>query len=114
MIKLKFFKEDSGPSRKWYIDLPEYPGDKEDCLMVMGADTLLDIISGGGETLQTSVSLTPEFEENKKHIALTKVENESLSGAWYYVSQYYFHIWLCDVTKFVFNGEFPDKIFLSY
>jgi hypothetical protein len=44
----RFIKEGT----EWYIDLPEYienGGSKGDLQMVEGADTMLDIISAGGD-----------------------------------------------------------------
>jgi len=46
MNTYKFIKE----GREWYIDLPEYlagSGSKGDLQMVEGADSMLEIISGG-------------------------------------------------------------------
>jgi len=110
MITLKFYKEDTSINRRWYVDLPTYSGSKEDCLMIAGADILLDIISGGGDSISIQCSEKPEFEENQKHLVLTKVDD----FGHYYVSQYYFNIWLCEVTKFVFDGKYPDKICCNY
>jgi len=42
-MRLDFYKETTG---EWYIDLPDYPGPKEDLQMVLGADKMLDPISG--------------------------------------------------------------------
>jgi len=115
MYKLQFYKENGikPMDRLWYIDLPEHKGPKEDLQMVAGADILLDIISGGTEKIMLSCSINPEFEDFKKHIVLTKID-EDKDGAYYYVSQYYFYIRLCNVIKFIFNGQFPEKIFCNF
>ena len=42
--KVKFYKEKSS---RWYIDLPEWEGEKEDLEMVLGADDLLNILAEG-------------------------------------------------------------------
>jgi hypothetical protein len=114
--KLKFVKEnfENPLERQWYLDIPDYNGSKNDLQMVLGADILLDIISGGGNTMELNCTTEIDFEENKKHIVLNKVEECKEGGAYYLVSQYFFHIWLCDITKRVFRGEFPEKIFCKF
>ena len=44
--KFKFYKEEDN---RWFVDLPEWEGDKEDLEMVMGADILLEILSGNSD-----------------------------------------------------------------
>ena len=40
--RFKFYKEDTG---KWFVELPEWEGERDDLEMVMGADILLEILS---------------------------------------------------------------------
>jgi hypothetical protein len=41
---------------RWYVDLPEWDGPQDDLEMVMGADTLLDIISQGSDSVRIQIS----------------------------------------------------------
>ena len=51
---LNFVKEEDN---RWYIDLPNWEGDKADLEMVMGADTLLEYISNNGDYVSIKISL---------------------------------------------------------
>ena len=44
MRNYKFYKEETG---RWYVDLPEWEGEKAELEMVLGADTFLEILSQG-------------------------------------------------------------------
>lgn len=113
MKKNRFYKEDSG---KWYIDLPEWIEKglpKEDLEMVMGADTMLDMLSNNSDevTLRFSDKIG---EDNYMHkVELAKFEEDEY-GATYKVISFHdpIDVWLCPVTKFVFDGNFPDKIYI--
>lgn len=107
-MKAKFLKDEMG---KWYIDLPEYIGPKEDLEMVCGADTLLDIMSDGSNEVNTEISETPF--NNFKYCLTKKNDTPEIGGALYYISTLYFEIWLCDVTRFVFNGILPNIIWIG-
>lgn len=111
-----FIKNEHG---EWFINLPEYPGPKEDLQMVAGADTFLEIISN--EKDEVNVKFTNnEFKgaEQLYFTELGRVEGfEMGTGAWYEIKSYEgvdneFRMWLCDVTKFVFN-EFPRVIYFQ-
>lgn len=123
-MNLKFYKEDN----RWYVDLPEYEGKKEDLEMVAGADVMLDIIAQG-ET-ETWCHLITDPMQVFRHPAKVFLKREMIcsdeywqldsqgcpsSGAFYtpifYPRMSDFSIWLCDVTKLVF-GHFPEKIWI--
>ena len=105
----KFYKTED---KRWYIDLPTWKGDKSDLEMVAGADVMLDILSEGKGKL--TVDLSDKYtdkqkwdkpvilELHEKHAGLTG------GGATYMWGDE--KIWLCDVTKFVFDGYFPHFI----
>lgn len=106
----KFIKVES----LWYIDIPEYieaGGTFEDCQMVLGADTLLDILSKD----EQCVELIIEKEEFSNYdYVLKKQENDS-EGSWYEISGKElipFRLWICSVTLFVL-GEFPKIIYIK-
>jgi len=116
MRNFKFYKE---PNGEWFVDLPEWEGSKADLQMVAGADTFLEILSQGEQTVNVILSTTHfngcEVLEMKY---LGRIEGWELGeGAWYELKtymglEYKLDMWLCDVTKFVFN-HFPEKIFFK-
>ena len=104
--ELDFYRE---PDNRWYVDLPEWEGSKEDLEMVLGADLLLEAIGNGYSTIRVKFStemfegastLTKDFD--------TQGEGFYLNDAWHGPST----IWLCYVTEFVF-GSYPDKIYFA-
>ncbi len=103
MKNLKFKKEAYG---SWYIVLPEWKGTKAELKMVQGADTLLDTLSNGGKTVEVEVSLT----KVKGYDKLTKFMHTPIAGGALYFAGFK-TIWLCDVTRFVFDGQLPRRIY---
>jgi hypothetical protein len=103
--KFTFVKEESN---RWYVVLPEWEGDKEELEMVLGADTMLDILSQGEGIVDVLLSEEP-FENYR--FKLTFMTEES-GGGWYMFKSdlHDMNIWLCHVTKFVF-GDFPKTIY---
>ncbi|MAX51478.1 MAG: hypothetical protein CMH22_05820 [Methylophaga sp.] len=95
---------------RWYIDLPNWEGDKEDLEMVAGADTMLDIIAQGRDRVRVKISLKP-FEDCDFVLTFEKESNNG--GDYLLTSEHFsFDVWLCFVTKFVF-GELPQKIYIK-
>lgn len=123
-VKKRFYKENG----LWYIDLPEFIeaglGSKNNLLMVDGADKLLDILSNSGD--EVYVEFGDEEFEGYTH-TLTKLllgmNKELLQavghapvdyGAYYIVEELEgMRIWLCPVTMYVFNGHYPNTIYLN-
>lgn len=102
-----FIKDEDG---RWYIDLPEWDGPQEDLEMVMGADTMLDIIAQDQEEVRVSISNTYVPHKMK----LDFIREESGGGMYQLSSTYHnFEVWLCYVTKFVF-GELPKTLYINY
>jgi hypothetical protein len=110
-----FYKDVFG----WFIDLPEWTGERGDLQMVSGADTFLDILSQGRDVVCLRMSKEPfldcqflQFQE------IGRLEGPELGeGAWYFLQSYQginycLRMWLCDVTKFLFV-EFPNKIYFQ-
>jgi hypothetical protein len=106
MKNLTFNKED----KKWYIYLPEWEGDKAELEMVAGADILLDHLSHNKDTVSVIVS----EEELDDSIILNKKYNIN-GGADYKPvnNDVVYNVWLCGVTKFVFGGYMPNKLYLK-
>jgi hypothetical protein len=106
--KHRFYKTENG---SWYIDLPDWQGSIGELLMVAGADTLLDELSRG--TNEVLVELAPQMQDGFEKLQL--VEKKAFGGADYILETYKkqkinHEMWLCDVTKFVFNN-FPEEIY---
>jgi hypothetical protein len=102
----KFYKEKDG---RWYVDLPEWPGEKEELEMVAGADKMLDYLSNNSE----SISLFISKDAIKDSDVLNLMQICKGGGALYsFNSEKDNPLWLCDVMKFVFN-EFPEKLYLK-
>lgn len=115
--EFRFYRE--YPSGKWYIDLPEWEGSKDDLEMVMGADSFLALLSEGSDEVR--ISLSDEYREGYYKMVLRelgKFEGVDIgSGAWYFMEDYMgqrfeYDMWLCDVTLFVFEC-FPETIWFS-
>lgn len=112
-MKLTFEKD---PNNEWYIVLPDWTGDRADLQMVCGADTFLDMIAKEEKlvSLEIESELTgdkglPSFFLAKRH------DTPEIGGAMYYIASFHdqdFEMWLCDVTRFVFNGELPQNIYV--
>jgi len=97
---------------KWYVDLPEWTGEKSNLEMVMGADTFLNILSQGESEVYVRISTEPFLGCETLHFI-----KEDGSGGWYklntYMGLFYdMEMWLCDVTTFIF-GSLPEKIYFK-
>ena len=130
-VTKKFYKENG----MWYIDLPEFLeaglGNKNNLLMVDGADTLLDILAGNkpnksADGTEVNVIFGNEPFDGHTHTLNKKVmgKNQSLLdylghapvdyGAYYDVKELDGHqVWLCPVTEYVFGGGYPETIYLK-
>lgn len=113
----RFYKEDN----RWYIDLPEFiaaGGDKESLEMIFGADEFLENLSNGKDEVFCSIYPSAAFDGPGEKIVFYRSTNNLSSGAFYYSqpvdrnghAHTSFVMWLCDVTKFVFDGIFPYMI----
>jgi len=120
---LGFTKENS----TWYADLPEFIekglGTKANLMMVAGADTLLDTLSGNTNKVSLIMSKA-KFDGFTDTLVKTKdgLDKKYLDaighapvdyGAYYKALERNHDLWLCPVTEYVFNGEYPDTIYLQ-
>lgn len=109
MIKNLNFNKDI--ESRWYVDLPDWDGPEKDLEMVLGADTMLDILSQGESFVNISIS-TSDFR-GRRHTLFQKEEEGG--GFWYRLETEFgteFPVWLCYVTKYVF-GEFPSVLYVG-
>ena len=130
-VKYELFYKENG---MWYISLPEFInmglGNKNNLLMVDGSDTFLDILSGyepntspdgskislvlcDQEFLGCTYTLTKIYNGLDQDL-LNKVGHAPVDyGAYYMIEEIPGHkLWLCPVTEYVFDGVYPEKIFL--
>lgn len=109
-MEYKFYKEETG---RWYVDLPEWEGEKAALEMVMGADVMLDIFAQGEGEVKLFLSEKPDtyLPYDLRYIRETPEYGE---GALYEIEMIgkFMEVWLCDVTKFVFN-KFPLNIYIG-
>jgi hypothetical protein len=117
-----FYKDSVGV---WYIHLPEFLeaglGTKMNLMMVDGADTFLDRISKNGRNvtvyIRTSPYSTHEHKLEKLGLGMNKEVLDAIGhapvdyGAYYKCDDHI--LWLCPVTEYVFNGSYPDNIYIS-
>jgi len=126
--RLSFYKENG----LWYADLPGFLelglGTKANLLMVDGSDRFLDLLSSNGSKVTVKLSTNP-FEEHSMKLEKLKIGlNQDLLdkighapvdyGAYYNVTKYenkpFQHtLWLCPVTEYVFEGYYPEFIYLQ-
>jgi len=91
----RFYKQ----SNTWYIDLPEFLeaglGTQANLMMVDGADTFLDHLSRMGTEVWLQFSPVSY-------------------GMYYTVPTMQGHrLWLCPVTEYVFQGGYPNRIWVE-
>ncbi len=91
----------------WYIDLPNWTGTKGELQMVAGADTLLDHLSNNGTTVNVALSTEKVINESGFQ-TLKRIVKTPPNGCIYHLG--FTPVWLCNVTKFVFEGIFPNQI----
>ena len=97
------FNKENG---SWYIDLPNWEGTKAELQMVAGADTLLDKLSNQGTSVNVTMSIEKKSPEGFQ--TLRRIIQTPPNGCIYHLG--IAPVWLCNVTKFVFDGIFPKKI----
>ena len=111
-MEFKFYKE---PDNRWYVDLPTWTGGKKDLELVEGADSMLEFMSEGKDTIWLKLSEENFHGSNK--LEFIRLDTEIENGAYYKLEhckgvKIDLEMWLCDVTKFIF-GHFPKTIYIS-
>ena len=101
----RFYKDENS---EWYIDLPEWTGTKAELEMVQGADTMLDIVSG--YLNECYLKLSDQPFNGAEVLKLEHARIQSHGGGGDYILEKYqsetinHKIWLCEVTRHVFDG----------
>jgi len=120
----RFYKEKTETGKKWYVDFPEWKGDKWELEMVLGADKMLDIIAGPGKReVFLRLSDKPFILEDTEPIKTQAFKLEKIAdtptegGAIYFLKEWYgvehnLELWLCHVTAYVF-GHLPQTIYIA-
>jgi hypothetical protein len=125
---LSFYKE----AGIWYADLPAFLeaglGTKTNLMMVDGSDTFLDYISNNQGKVTLKLSTEPfeglEAVLNKIRIGMNRGLLDNIGhaivnyGAYYLVEKFKentlnHQLWLCPVTEYVFEGGYPEKIYIK-
>lgn len=114
MQQHRFLREGRG----WYIDLPGFlaqGGTKADLQMVSGADTMLDLIAGDADEVELRMDTQPFSGANE--LVLTERCDPILGGGYYHLRSFegksvMQDMWLCEVTRFVFD-DLPERIFVK-
>lgn len=99
---------------KWFVLLPDYPGEPMDLEMVSGADVLcesLDVAKNGFISVTVSTRPLNGDEFATSLIVLNCKEVFEEIGATYVKQDSDMEVWLCPVTKYVF-GSFPQTIYV--
>ena len=113
-MEAKEFRFVKDPNCRWYIDLPNWKGDRSALEMVQNADTMLDILDINGNN-DGIVRLTLSDENFDGWYFALKFREHSNEGGIYTLIHpdiYGFDMWLCKVTKFVF-GYLPNRIYCA-
>jgi hypothetical protein len=125
---LSFYKENG----IWFADLPQFLdaglGTKANLMMVDGADTFLDHVSNNQNRAILKIS-TSQFQDSdaalhKMGLGLNQELLDLIGhakvdyGAYYRVEKFKeitinHQLWLCPVTEYVFEGTYPETIFIK-
>jgi hypothetical protein len=103
-LNMRFYKEHG----MWYADVPGWIGPKAMLLMVDGADTFLDYLSGYTSEVKLDLSLDPK---NEYQVLNYTHPHPAGDGAYYTTDMNGcdHKLWLCGVTEFVF-GYMPEEV----
>ena len=112
---------------KWFIDIPDWTGDINELQMVMGAETLLENVSKIFDfhtEREVTLDIFQEHETNQNmehpayvRLSLMDIDTEGATYLMDDISAKKYNmennplIWLCNVTKFLFD-IFPYKLYI--
>lgn len=106
MIKeLRFIKL----ANKWYIQLPDFPGETENLEMVFGADELCELLDENKDGIVDIIIWIDEEPDALNYMTLSFIYSEN-EGAWYSCPLLGKEVWFCEVLKHV-CGKFPVTIY---
>ena len=99
-MKILFYKE----ANRWYADIPNIS--KEDCEMVLGADSLLDRLSLGYDKVEVEFA---DIDSDSSIYRYHLTEHDEYGGVYTDGNETF---WLCNVTHDVF-GEHPNMLYIN-
>jgi hypothetical protein len=114
MTKIFRFYRDA--NNEWFIDIPEWTGSKAELEMVQGADSMLDIVSEN--TNECFLKISDQSFDGAEVLILEHARIQNHGGGGDYILENYQSetinqkMWLCEVTRHVFNG-LPKHIYFK-
>lgn len=96
-------------ANKWYVQLPNFPGETGDLEMVFGADDLCELLDEDKDGIVDVTIWIDKEPDVHNYMTLSFVYSEN-KGAWYSCPFLGREIWLCEVLKYVCN-KFPVTIY---
>lgn len=107
--KIKFYKERTG---KWYVDLPEWSGEKENLEMIYDVGDLLEMLSQGENAIY--IQIGDEKFPGSNPLILIEMDFSKFTGGWYHLPSYSekelnFKIFIGEWIKEYF-GKFPENL----
>ena len=119
-MKHRFYQDTDG---RWYIDLPQFitegHGTKANLEMVAGADKLLSHLAAGNSEVTLQFDKEP-FDHHQIHLVRSSnygyselLDPEDDPGGWYDVKGTNQTVWLCPVTLYVFQEQYPENIYIK-
>lgn len=103
--------------KRWFINLPEWTGDPEALELILGADSLLNSLDTdylGNVNVKFTEDLQQMRDCDGILILNKNIDPGELGGGIYeYGKDGIETVYLCDVTKFIFNGRMPGIIYFK-
>jgi len=99
----------------WYVDIPEWPFDHHNLMMVSGADDLCAFLSDDDKSVSVSVIPSEKQQTVEGYTELKQLDSNITGGATYEVINlegFNSNIWLCPVTLFVL-GQYPKYLYIK-
>lgn len=99
---------------RWFAHFPDYPKLPDDLEMVMGADTMCEMIDVNNTGFITIHVSDEPFEDliTTREYVLNFIETTGDEGAYYKLRNFNLDVWLCNVTKYAL-GYFPQNIYIG-
>lgn len=82
MKNYRFYKEDL----KWYVDLPEWEGDKSSLQMVAGADDMLELYAENKD--EVTLIISEELFEDSDKLIMLSIADDIGEGAYYKMEKF--------------------------
>lgn len=110
-MKLSIVKDD----HSWYIDFPEYSGDRSDLQLLAGADRLCEWFAQGRDKITIDLFASNSMHSKDGYLCLKKNFLE-YDGCTYDIiddPSNVLNLWITGETASVFGGWFPKYIYIK-